>query len=98
MFINIDGEGWNVEREYGCDRPRPSTESCRLFRLVNVTFASNTAEFGAGGLFISHPERILTGCDDSNIEDWMDLLTAWQNNDMSERHCFVSDDNSVRVI
>lgn len=97
MFINIVGESWNVEREIECDDPRPSTQRCRLFRLQNVTFTNNVAEFGAGGLFVTRPQRILIGCDVSTIEDWENILTAWENNDLYDQHCFAAENNTVRV-
>ena len=99
IFLNIAGSGWNPEGLTRCpNSPTPTTSPCRLFYLLNITYSSNTAEFGAGGLFISQPEIVLVGCPSEARNDFQPFLTAWNSGQLQESHCTVFDGNSVVVL
>ena len=95
--MQVAGDGWNRHRQTNCPEIRPTTEPCRLFRLVNVNATGNVAQYGAGGWFVSHPESVLVGCDALDPEGWTDMLSAYKSDQLSEEYCLRFDNNTVLV-
>ena len=93
----VAGDGWNRNRQRDCPEIRPTTEPCRLFRLVNVNATGNVAQYGAGGWFVSHPESVLVGCDALDPEGWMDVLSASKSDRLSKEYCLRLRNNTVLV-
>ena len=95
--MQVAGDGWNRHRLRDCPQIRPTTEPCRLFRLVNVSATGNVAQYGAGGWFVSHPEFVLVGCDANDPDGWVDILSASNPDQLSEEYCLRMQNNTVLV-
>ena len=95
--MQVAGDSWNRHRRRDCPDIRPTTDPCRLFRLVNVNTTGNVAQYGAGGWFVSHPESILVGCDALDPEGWVDMLSASKSDQLSKEYCLRFQNNAVLV-
>ena len=67
MFTSVAGE-WNSDARIACLSNVLTAKPCRIYYMMQTTFEQNTAVLGAGGLFVSAPEKIIVGCGVSHTE------------------------------
>ena len=97
MYASVAGE-WNSDAKIACPSNVLTAKPCRIYFMMQTTFEQNTAGLGAGGLFVSAPEKIIVGCGVSHTELERSTTSRDARNQGSHvEECFKFRNNTVLV-